>query len=100
MHGRYHVQRGNSTQEEVQAITEKAEQENLIQIELLVCGRCAVDRGRERCKSSVKANLGIRLTSAQRASTSGLPASWPFGLPLRRRTGDSYGARPTLETVP
>jgi hypothetical protein len=66
MFGRYYVQRGNSTQEEVQPITEKTDQENLIQIELLVCGRCAVDRGRERSKLSVQANFGIRLTSPQR----------------------------------
>jgi hypothetical protein len=52
--GGYYVQEGDQKKllgascEEVQA--DKTDQKSLIQIEPLVCGRCAVDRGRERAK--------------------------------------------------
>ena len=63
MFGRYYVQRGNSTQEKVKTVAEKADQESLIQIEFLVCDRRTIDRRRERFKSWVQDNCGIRLGS-------------------------------------
>ena len=66
MFGRYYVQRGNSTQEKVKTVAEKADQESLIQIEFLVCDRRTIDRRRERFKSWVQDNCGIRLGSFDR----------------------------------